>query len=122
MTIQEAAKIVHMIHTAYPVDRKATAEDLADRIDLWAVYFADYDAELVARVAKAWIESHTFMPTIDEIKNACDVRRRIGEKLANAVFIPDDLKPLPPEEVKRLEGIWRDIVQTEIEIEGSTKE
>lgn len=117
MTIQEAARIVQMIHTAYPVDRKATAEELADRIDLWAVYFADYPAELIARVVRAWISSHSFMPLIDEIKNAADVRRRIGQKLADAVFCPDDLKPLPPEEEKRLDALWRDIVETEKEIE-----
>lgn len=117
MTIQEAAKVVNILHTAYPSDRNATPQELADRIDLYAVYFADYPFDLVFRVTKAWIMSHKFMPVIEEIKNACDVRRRLGQKLAEAVFCPEDLRPIPPEEEARLEAIWLEIIKTEREAE-----
>ena len=117
MTIQEAAKVVNILHTAYPSDRNATPQELADRIDLYAVYFADYPFELVFRVTKAWIGARRFMPVIDEIKNACDVRRRIGQKLEAAVFCPEDLRPIPPEEERRLEALWQEIIKTEIEAE-----
>lgn len=119
MTIQEAAKVVRMIHTAYTADRKATPEELADRIDLWAVFFADYDAELVTRIVKAWIRTNKYMPQIEEIKNACDVRRRMSQTLKEADFVPEDLRPIPPEEEKRLESLWREIVTTESIIEES---
>ena len=50
MTMQEAARVVQMIHTAYPADRKTSAEELADRIDMWAVFFADTPAYIVNKV------------------------------------------------------------------------
>lgn len=87
MTIQETAKIIYMIHTAYPADRKATAEELADRIDLWAVFFRDYTVQEVQEAAQAWIISQTFMPTPKEIKESCDTCRKLARHLAGACLI-----------------------------------
>lgn len=87
MTIQEAAKVIYMIHTAYPADRKATAEELADRMDLWAVFFADYTAQEVEQAVKAWILAQSFMPTPKEIKESCDTCRKLARHLAGACFI-----------------------------------
>ena len=113
MTIQESAKVVYMIHTAYPADRKATAEELADRIDLYAVFFADYSAQEVERVAKAWIRSQNFMPTTKEIKEGCDLFRKLGRKLADAHYIPDAITD--PETEKKLDALWHDIQKTAYE-------
>ena len=52
MTVQASYQIVYMIHTAYPSDSKATAEELAERINLYAVFFADYPAETVRTAAQ----------------------------------------------------------------------
>lgn len=112
MTIQETAKIIYMIHTAYPSDRKATAEELADRIDLWAVFFNDYKARDVERAAKAWILSQNFMPTPKEIKNACDTLSRLGQKLAGAQYIPEEITESDPETDARLSKLWQSIQET----------
>lgn len=112
MTIQESAKVVYMIHTAYPTDRKATADDLADRIDLWAVFFADYSAQEVERAVKAWIRSQTFMPTTKEIKQACDIFRKLGQKLAGAHYIPEEITANDPQTDARLAALWQSIQET----------
>ena len=117
MTIQESAKVIYMIHTAYPTDRKATAQELADRIDLWAVFFSDYTAAEVERAAKAWIRSETFMPTPREIKEACDVFRKLGRKLADAHFIPDEITETDPQTEKRLKTLWQEIQKTANEVD-----
>ena len=111
MTIQEAAKVVYMIHTAYPADRKATAEELADRIDLWGVFFADYTAAEVTRAAKAWIKSRSFMPNPNEIKAACDIQRKLARKLESARVIPDDT-PTDPKTEAKLDALWASIQET----------
>ena len=112
MTIQEAAKVIYMIHTAYPADRKATAEELADRMDLWAVFFADYTAQEVERAVKAWIRTQSFMPNTNEIKAACDLNRKLSRKLSAAQFIPDDTGPTDPETEARLDALWAFIQDT----------
>lgn len=119
MTIQESAQVVYMIHTAYPADRKATAEELADRIDLWAVFFADYTAPEFERAVKAWILSQAFMPTPKEIKEACDIFRRLGQKLAGAHFIPHAITDTDkdPETEKWLETLWQEIQETANEVD-----
>ena len=112
MTIQETAKIIYMIHTAYPADRKATAQELADRIDLWAVFFADYPAQDVERAVKAWIVSQSFMPTPKEIKEACGTLGKLGHKLAGAHYIPDEITETDPETEARLAALWDSIQET----------
>lgn len=112
MTIQEAAKIVYMIHTAYPADRKATAQELADRIDLWAVFFSGYTLQEVERTVKAWIVSENFMPTPKEIKDGCDILRKLGQKITAAHFIPDDIQDTDAETEARLSRLWDSIQET----------
>lgn len=111
MTIQEAAKVVYMIHTAYPADRKATVEELADRIDLWGVFFADYSADEVMQATKAWILASSYMPTPKEIKEACDTRRKLSKHLANAFYITGD-EPIDPKTEAKLDALWASIQDT----------
>ena len=104
MTIQDATKIVYMLHAAFPQDRKATENDLLDRIDVYAVFFADTDARVVYKVVNAWIKSQPFMPNIEELKKACDIQKQIDRHLADAGIIkPEDLSP---ELQARLDALW----------------
>lgn len=113
MTIQEAAKVVYMIHTAYPADRKATAEELADRIDLWGVFFADYSADEVMRATKAWILGSPYMPNPNEIKTACDTWKKTARLLSNANYItPDGPEPENDDTADLLSSIWEGVTQT----------
>lgn len=113
MTIQDATKIVYLIHTAYPQDRNATDKDLLDRIDLWAVILADYDVNLVTRVVKAWIKASRYMPNFEEIKKACDIQKALDAKLAEAGNI-HDIK-VTPEVKARLEALLESIKDSEIQ-------
>lgn len=95
MTVQESYQIVYMIHTAYPSDSKATAEELAERINLYAVFFADYPAETVRTAAQGWIKYNKWMPTVNELKEKCDMLLKLGKNLANAKEIGKDLNNNP---------------------------
>lgn len=90
MTVQESYQIVYMIHTAYPSDSKATAEELAERINLYAVFFADYPAETVRTAAQGWIKYNKWMPTVHDLKAGCDMLLRLGKNLFNAKEIGKD--------------------------------
>lgn len=105
--MQEAARIVQMIHTAYPADRKTSAEELADRIDMWAVFFADTPAYIVKKVVMSWIKTQTFMPTIEEIGRACKIQKELDEKIANAGLINNI--HITPEQEKMLDALWKDL-------------
>ena len=107
MTMQEAARVVQMIHTAYPADRKTSAEELADRIDMWAVFFADTPAYIVNKVVMSWIKNNTFMPTVEEIGKACKIQKEQSEKIAEAGFI--DQIHITPEQEARLDALWEDL-------------
>lgn len=112
MTIQDATKIVYLIHTAYPQDRNATERELLDRIDLWAVILADYDVNLVLGIVKAWIKTSRFMPNFEEIKKACDIRKELDAKIAQAGDI-NTIK-VPPELEPKLEALIESIKESEI--------
>lgn len=90
MTVQESYQIVYMIHTAYPSDSKATAQDLAERVNLFAVFFADYPAETVRTASRGWIANNKWMPTPHDIKDACDMLLKLGKNLADAKEIGKD--------------------------------
>lgn len=115
MTIQEASRIVYLVHAAYPQDRKATEAELLDRIELWSVFFADYPVQIVDKAVKAWIKSSSFMPNVEEIKKACDVRKKFEELIAGAGYISAMPAPSPELEAK-LDALIADII--EIEEEG----
>ena len=86
MTVQEAAGIVYMLHTAYiGMDRKATDKDLADRINLYAVTFADYDVEIVREAAMHCIKACTFMPSVSELLEGCKRARLLAANPAGKV-------------------------------------
>ncbi len=72
MKIEEAIKLVNLLHGAYPSDKKATAQDLAQRAESYNVALADYDFETVKRAAQNCIANSKFYPTtselIDEVK------------------------------------------------------
>ena len=113
MTIQEATKIIYMIHAAYPQDRKATEQDLLDRIDLWSVFFADVEYNTVFKVVKAWIKVKSFLPSIDEIKAAVDIQKQLDKKIAQAGIIKPE--QIPPDIEARLDSLISEIIESEIE-------
>lgn len=85
MTIQETAKIVNLLHTAFfHLDKTATVEDLANRIDLWAAEFIEYPYEIVLKVVKAWIKVNKWLPSVNEIIEACDIQLELQKKLEEA--------------------------------------
>lgn len=112
MTIQDTTRVIYLIHTAYPSDRKTTDKELADRVTLWSVFFRDYEAETVERAVKAWIVSQSFMPTPKEIKEACGTLGKLGYKLAGAHYIPDEITETDPETEARLAALWDSIQET----------
>lgn len=71
MTIKQAAEVVALIHNSYPIDRKATPSELAARVDNYAVMFADMDAEIVKQAARRLIATSKYMPTVQELYEAC---------------------------------------------------
>lgn len=95
MTIQEATRVVYMIHAVYPQDRRATEAELLDRVDLWAVFFAEYPFPIVDAAVKSWIKSSSYMPTPEEIKRACDTRRRFENLIKDAGYINQLPDPSP---------------------------
>ena len=113
MTVQEATKLVYMFHAAYPQDRKATEEDLLDRVDLWAVFFADYPGDLVMKIGMAWIRSFSYMPTPEEIKRNCDTHRQTMKLLAQAGTL-DDIH-LTSEQDRAMDELWEALTDAEEE-------
>ena len=67
MTLEEAIKLVNLLHAAYPQDKKATAQDLAQRAQTYHITLADYDAETVTRAAQNCIANSRFYPTTAEL-------------------------------------------------------
>lgn len=70
MNREEAKKLMAVIRAAYPsYYRSASASELADAVDLWAVMF-DEPAEQVAVAVKAYIagDERGFPPSIGQIK------------------------------------------------------
>lgn len=84
MTIKQAAEIVALIHNSYPIDRKATPAELAARVDNYAVMFADIDAEIVKQAARRWIATSKYMPTVQELYEACSTVEYINAIESNA--------------------------------------
>ena len=85
MTIQETAKIINLFHTAYfHIDKAATVEDLANRIDLWGAEFINYPFEAVLKVSRAWIRTNKWLPSVEEVLAACDVYIDLQKKLLEA--------------------------------------
>lgn len=71
MTVQEATTIVYMLHTNYPQDKNVTEQELAARINLYAVEFADYAFAIVRDAVLHWIATSKWMPTSAELLQAC---------------------------------------------------
>ena len=70
MNLKESIKIVQMLHTAYPQDRKATAAELSQRAQSYQVAFADYEYSVVERAAQFCIMSNKWYPTTRELLDA----------------------------------------------------
>jgi hypothetical protein len=79
MTVQEATVIVYMLHTNYPQDKKATEKELLARINLYAVEFADYDADIVRQAALHWMRTNKWMPTEADLLEACSRARMLAQ-------------------------------------------
>lgn len=103
MTIRESAEIVYQLHATYPSDRKTPEQDLAARIDTLAVTFADYDVSIVRKAVTMWIRTNKFMPTVQELLQACVLLAMISK----AQFIGDDLTVISDEESEKLDRIWQ---------------
>lgn len=112
MTIQEATKVIYMIHAVYPQDRKATEEELLDRIDAWAVFFADYPFPIVDAAVKTWIKSASYMPTPEEIKRACDTRVKFEKLISNAGYI-NEAPDISPEMEAKLDELVAFLIEGE---------
>ncbi len=78
MTIQEATKIVYMIHAAYPQDRKATEAEIIARVQLYAAEFADYKAEIVTEAARHLIRTSKYIPSTAELIRAAQRFNALG--------------------------------------------
>lgn len=78
MTIKDAIKIVTLLHNAYPQDKRATADDLAQRAEAYHVAFADYDLETVQKAATYCIKTSKWHPTTKELIDAA-TRVRLSE-------------------------------------------
>lgn len=69
MTRQEALKILTILKTAYPNFYKDySKEELNAAIDLWAVMFAEENAQVVTEAVRALICTLKFPPTIADVK------------------------------------------------------
>lgn len=69
MTIQETAKIMTILHTAYPrYYANTTDEEKKAALNLWSTMFADDDYKIIAAAVKAVISTSKFPPTIADIK------------------------------------------------------
>lgn len=119
MTVQEAARIVRMLHTSVPSDRKATEEERADRIEYYAAYFADYPGELVYRVAFNWTKTSPFMPAPEELKKACDQWKKLSGHLQSAGVIASFMDPISPEDAARMDALWDEMRRAEEEGENA---
>lgn len=108
MSIQESAKIVNLLHTAYfHLERTITVEELANRIDLWAAEFINYPYEVVNAVSRAWIRKEKWLPSVEEIKAAADLQLSLQKKLMEAGYISDLV--LTAEEEAIAEAIWNSV-------------
>lgn len=67
MNLREAVTIVQLLHNAYPQDRKATKEELAQRAETYSISMADYDFETVRKAACHLIKTSKWYPTTKEI-------------------------------------------------------
>ena len=113
MTIQEATRVVYMIHAVYPQDRRATEAELLDRIDAWAVFFADYPFPIVDAAVKSWIKSSAYMPTPEEIKKACDTRAKFEKLISEAGYINQIPDPSPAVEAM-LDNLIESLIEEEV--------
>lgn len=79
MTLTEATSIVYMLHTNYPQDRNATDADLAARANLYAAFLADYEFDVVKRAVIHLMQTSKWMPTSNELTDACARFRMLAE-------------------------------------------
>lgn len=74
MNIEESVKIVNLLHSAYPQDKKATRADLFQRAETYHIAFIDYTYETVERAARHVIATSKWLPTtaelLEEVKRA----------------------------------------------------
>ena len=67
MNIEESVKIVNLIHSAYPQDKKATRSDLFQRAETYHIALVDYDYQTVERAARHLIATSKWLPTTAEL-------------------------------------------------------
>ena len=67
MNIEESVKIVNLLHSSYPQDKKATRSDLFQRAETYHIAFVDYDYQTVERAARHLIATSKWLPTTAEL-------------------------------------------------------
>lgn len=69
MNIQETSAIMEVLHLTYPrFYQNISKEDIVKTINLWAMMFADDDAQLVTEAVKSMIATLKFPPVIADIR------------------------------------------------------
>jgi len=67
MNTKEALKIVNLLHSSYPQDKKATPAELFERAQTYAITMADEEYETVEAAAIHIIKTSKWYPNTNEI-------------------------------------------------------
>ena len=70
MNTKEALKIVNLLHSAYPQDRKATTSELFQRAETYAITMADEEYATVEAAAIHIIKTSNWYPNPNELLEA----------------------------------------------------
>lgn len=99
MNIKESLRIVSILHSAYPQDKRATADELAQRAESYNIALGDYDFETVKKAAEYCIRSSKWHPTTRELLDAV-ARARITDA-PTVTPIPSKGEAPDPDEVEK---------------------
>ena len=102
MNTKEALKIVNLLHSAYPQDKKATPAELFERATTYSVTMADEDYETVEAAALHIIRTSHWYPNPNEILEAV---KRVKLDRSSAAITP--ITTAQPIEDEALNG-WLD--------------
>lgn len=69
MNRDEIKTLLATFSLAYPTKKFDNKKAL---VDMWEMYFKDYDSQIVFNAAKHFIPSHVFFPSIAEFKECVD--------------------------------------------------
>lgn len=69
MTREEIKTLLATLSLAYPTKKFENKKAL---VDMWEMYFKDYDSQIVFLAVKHYIPAHVFFPAIAEFKECVD--------------------------------------------------